>query len=250
MQRVLVFTATGAFRHAHLGPLLQPGKNPSLTEAHVAQNAMIRWGQEAGFQVDWTEDVTQMAAPAKLAPYEAVVFLSNSRSVLDDASQTALLHYVRAGGGFVAIHNALGAMNQWLWFRGLLGGANFYDHGPHRGGQVVTVDRKDASTQNLPQRWDFRDEWYNLVPFPTDVRVLARVDTSTFENGIAQGFNGHHGHSGNHPVSWRHDYDGGRAWITSLGHDPAAWEDKSGLVGQESFKEHVIGGVLSAMRAR
>jgi type 1 glutamine amidotransferase len=248
--RVLVLTATGSSRHAHLGPLLPAGMNPPLTSAHVAQNAVVRWGQEHGFEVDWTEDVRQLDAPAKLAPYDAVMFLSNSRTMLDDASQTALLQYVRSGGGFVAIHNTLGAMYHWPWFQGLLGGANFYDHGPHRDGQVVTVDRRDASTRDLPRRWDFRDEWYNLEPFPTQVRVLAEVDTGSFENDSDVGFNGHPGHAGDHPVSWCQYYDGGRAWVTSLGHDSAAWTEDSTLVGAESFETHVVGGILSAAGAR
>ena len=248
--RVLVFTATGVSRHAHLGPLLPAGMNPPLTDAHVAQNAVIRWGQEYGFEVDWTEDVRQLDSPARLAPYDAVVFVSNSRTMLDDASQTALLQYVRSGGGFVAIHNTLGAMYHWPWFQGLLGGANFYDHGPHRDGQVLTVDRRDTSTRDLPRRWDFRDEWYNLEPFPTGVRFLAEVDTDTFENNSGVGFNGHPGHAGNHPVSWCQYYDGGRAWVTSLGHDPAAWTEDSTLEGAESFKTHVVGGILSAAGAQ
>ncbi|WP_369372276.1 ThuA domain-containing protein [Promicromonospora sp. Populi] len=246
--RVLVFTATGVSRHAHLGPLLPAGMNPPLTSAHVAQNAVIRWGQEYGFEVDWTEDVRQLDAPAKLAPYDAVVFLSNSRTMLDDASQTALLQYVRSGGGFVAIHNTLGAMYHWPWFQGLLGGANFYDHGPHRDGEVVTISRRDASTRDLPRRWDFRDEWYNLEPFPTGVRFLAEVNTDTI--GDAPGFNGHPGHEGDHPVSWCQYYDGGRAWITSLGHDPAAWTEDSTLEGAGSFETHVVGGILSAAGAQ
>ncbi|MEU4387535.1 ThuA domain-containing protein [Promicromonospora sp. NPDC023805] len=246
--RVLVLTATGSSRHAHLGPLLPAGMNPPLTSTHVAQNAVIRWGQEHGFDVDWTEDVRQLDAPAKLAPYDAVVFLSNSRTMLDDASQTALLQYVRSGGGFVAIHNTLGAMYHWPWFQGLLGGANFYDHGPHRDGQVVTVDRRDASTRDLPRRWDFRDEWYHLEPFPTGVRFLAEVDTATI--GDHTGFNGHPGHLDDHPVSWCQYYDGGRAWVTTLGHDPAAWTEDSALAGAESFETHVVGGILSAAGAR
>jgi type 1 glutamine amidotransferase len=248
--RVLVFTATGVSRHAHLGPLLPAGKNPPLTDAHIAQNAVIRWGQEYGFEVDWTEDVRQLDTPSRLAPYDAVVFLSNSRTMLDDASQTALLQYVRSGGGFVAIHNTLGAMYHWPWFQGLLGGANFYDHGPHRDGQVVTIDRRDASTRGLPPRWDFRDEWYNLEPFPTGVRFLAEVDTATFENNSGTGFNGHPGHAGDHPVSWCQYYDGGRAWVTTLGHDPAAWTDGSALPGAGSFETHVVGGILSAAGAQ
>ena len=246
--RVLVFTATGVSRHAHLGPLLPAGMNPPLTSAHVAQNAVVRWGQEHGFEVDWTEDVRRLDAPARLAPYDAVVFLSNSRTMLDDASQTALLQYVRSGGGFVAIHNTLGAMYHWPWFQGLLGGANFYDHGPHRDGQVVTIDRRDASTRDLPPRWDFRDEWYNLEPFPTGVRLLAEVDTTTI--GDHAGFNGHPGHAGDHPVSWCQYYDGGRAWVTTLGHDSAAWTEDSTLPGAGSFEKHVVGGILSAAGAR
>lgn len=242
--RVLVLTATGSSRHAHLGPLLPAGMNPPLTSAHVAQNAVVRWGQEHGFEVDWTEDVRQLDAPAKLTPYDAVVFLSNSRTMLDDASQTALLQYVRSGGGFVAIHNTLGAMYHWPWFQGLLGGANFYDHGPHRDGQVVTTNRRDASTRDLPRRWDFRDEWYHLEPFPTGVRFLAEVDTATI--GDHTGFNGHPGHPGDHPVSWCQYYNGGRAWVTTLGHDPAAWTEDSALAGAESFETHVVGGILSA----
>ena len=61
-----------------------------------------------------------------------------------------------------------------------MGGANYYDHGPHRAGDVVIVDRKDASTRGLPARFAFKDEWYNLAPFPTDVRFLATVDEKSW----------------------------------------------------------------------
>ncbi|GGM34185.1 ThuA domain-containing protein [Promicromonospora citrea] len=246
--RVLVLTATGSSRHAHLGPLLPPGMNPPLTEEHVAQNAVVRWGREHGFEVDWTEDVRELDSPGRLAPYDAVVFLSTSRTMLDDAAQTSLLQYVRSGGGFVAIHNTLGAMYHWPWFQGLLGGTHFYDHGPHRDGQVVTTDRRDTSTRELPRRWDFRDEWYHLEPFPTRVRFLAEVDTRTIGSG--PGFNGHPGHPGEHPVSWCQYYDGGRAWVTSLGHDPEAWSEDSALPGADAFERHVVGGILGAAGER
>jgi type 1 glutamine amidotransferase len=113
---------------------------------------------------------------------------------------------------------------------------------------VVTLDRRDASTRDLPRRWDFRDEWYHLEPFPTGVRFLAEVDTATI--GDHTGFNGHPGHAGDHPVSWCQYYDGGRAWVTTLGHDPAAWTEDPALAGAESFETHVVGGILSAAGAR
>ena len=245
--RVLVFTATGTSRHAHLGPLLGPGMNPQLTTANAAQNAVIQWGQEFGFSVDWTEDVSQLT-PARLRTYDSVVFLSNSRTMLDDPAQTALMQYIRSGGGFVGIHNTLGAMYHWPWFQGLLGGTHFYDHGAHQDGKVVVLNNKDVSTKNLPRSFDFKDEWYNLEPFPTSVRFLAAVEEKTMLRGTT-GSNGHPGHGTFHPVTWCQYYDGGRSWVTSLGHDNAAWNDTT-LVGDTFFKEHVVNGILSTMGAK
>jgi type 1 glutamine amidotransferase len=242
--RILVYSRTGVSRHEHLGPLLGPGLNPPLGPANVAQRALVRWAAERGVQADWTEDVTTLDTPAKLLRYDGVVFLSTSRDILDDAAQTSVMQYMRAGGGFVSIHNTLGAEYNWPYFQGLLGGTNFYDHGPHRDGVVRTVDSRDVSTRGLPREWAFKDEFYNLEPFPTSVRELAALKPGSA--GDPRGFNGHPGHPKNHPLSWCQYYDGGRSWVTSLGHDPANYTDAP-LPGKESFKAHVMGGILSAI---
>lgn len=245
IDRILVLSATGVSRHAHLGPKLAGGLNPALADTNVAQKAMVRWAGELDIAVDWTEDVAQLDSPGKLLRYDAVVFLSNSRDILDDAAQTSLMQYVRAGGGFVAIHNTLGAEYHWPYFQGLLGGANFYDHGPSRSGVVEKTSEEDASVVSLPERFELKDEFYNLVPFPSKVRVLAEVDTETLANG-GKGFNGHPGHPGDHPVSWCQYYDGGRSWVTSLGHEVGLWQESTEPQAV-NFKKHVVGGLLSAM---
>src|SRR5262245_14308127 len=190
--RILIYSRTGVSRHDHLGPLLGPGLDPPLAEANAAQKALVRWAAEEGIQADWTEDVAELDSPAKLLRYDGVVFLSTSRDILDDAAQTSLMQYMRAGGGFVSIHNTLGTEYNWPYFQGLLGGTNFYDHGPLRDGVVQTVDRGDASTAGLPSEWAFRDEFYNLEPFPTRVRELALLKPGSA--GDTRGFNGHPGH--------------------------------------------------------
>jgi type 1 glutamine amidotransferase len=243
--RVLVYSRTAGPRHAHLGPALPAGLNPPLTPAHAAQSALVKLGAEHDFAVDWTEDVTQLSSPARLFRYNAVVFMSTTRDTLDDPAQTALRQYVRGGGGFVGIHNAFGTEYNWEWYEGLLGGANYYDHGRNQPGTVVTTSRRDASTAGLPARWDFADEWYNLVPFPSDVRILAKVDESTLPEGPTGG-SGHPGHGRNHPVSWCQYYDGGRSWVTTLGHAVEAWTDTP-MPGDEYFLGHVRGGIESAM---
>ena len=138
------------------------------------------------------------------------MFLSSNRDTLDDTAQTTLMQYIRGGGGFVGIHNAFGAEYHWPYYEGLLGGANFYNHGPNRDGTVETINNRDVSTSFMPETWAFKDEWYNLTPYPSFVNVLLEVDKATSEATPA-------GHGESHPVSWCQYYDGGRAWLTTSG---------------------------------
>jgi len=246
--RVLVYSRTAGPRHANLGPALAPGMNPPLSAANAAQSAIVRLGQENGWTTDWTEDVTQLSSAGRLLGYNVVVFLSTTRDTLDDAAQTALRQYIRGGGGFVGIHNAFGTEYNWPWYEGLLGGANFYDHGPYQPGTVKTVDRHDASTKDLPAKWTFADEWYNLAPFPSEVRILAEVDESTLARGVRGGM-GHPGHGAHHPIAWCQYYDGGRAWVTTLGHDAAAFATPPTAEGAANFQKLIVGGIRSAAGA-
>ena len=260
--RVLLYTHTAGPRHAALGKPLEGGLNPPLGPDNVAQKEMLRLAAENGWTLDYTEDPKQMTS---LNSYNAVVFLSTSRDNLDDNGKTALRQYMRAGGGFVGIHNAFGTLYNWPWYEGLLGGTNYYDHGPYRPGDVVVVDSKDSSTSQLPAKWKFRDEWYNLVPFPSQVRFLATVDEESLGEPVRQprpvagaappGFpprlpsvvGRHPGHGTFHPVTWCQYYDGGRAWLTTLGHDAKAFQRNSDLPGADEFQKMVVGGIKSVM---
>ena len=258
--KVLLYTRTAGPRHANLGPALAAGLNPPLGAGNVLQNAIIAWMAEQGVTVDWTEDVTRLA---NLNQYKAVIFASTSRdnlfkhgtavsataavntttSAYLDAAKVALRQYIRAGGGFVGIHNAFGTEYNWPWYEGLLGNANYYDHGANQEGDVVIVAKSDSSINGLPKRWGFKDEWYNLVPFPTAVKFLANVD----ENTLATKRSVHPGHGDFHPVAWCQYYDGGRSWVTTLGHDGQAFTDGSSFPGQAQFKMLIVNGILSAM---
>jgi type 1 glutamine amidotransferase len=270
--RVLLFTRTAGPRHANLGPALPPGLNPPLAAGNVVQNGMLKLAADNGWKLDYTEDVSQMT---NLSGYNAVIFFSTSRDNLDDGAKTALRQYIRAGGGFVGIHNAFGTLYNWPYYEGLLGGANFYDHGPNRPGEVVTVDRKDASTKALPARWKLTDEWYNLVPFPTRVRFLATVDEKSWTpvteregpppgpppgaggppGGPPGGFQRpryasvvgrNPGHGDFHPVTWCQYYDGGKSWVTTLGHDAKLFTDPT-FPGAAEFQAMIVGGIKSVM---
>lgn len=258
--RVLIYTRTAGPRHANLGTRLAAGMNPPLNANNTLIAGLKSWLEAEGIVVDYTEDVTQLSS---LNKYKAVIFGSNSRDALFahgravdpalavntatsaylDSAKVNLRQYMRAGGGFVAIHNAFGTEYNWPWYEGLLGNANYYDHGANQEGTVQMVSSNDSSTAGLPVRWPFKDEWYNLVPFPTNVKFLAVVD----ENTLATKRTTHPGHGRFHPVSWCQYYDGGRAWMTTLGHDAAAFNDGSGFPGQAQFKMHLVNGIKSAM---
>jgi len=257
--KVLIYTRTAGPRHANLGPRLAAGLNPPLTASHVVQNALIRWLAAKGVGADWTEDVTRIT---NLHQYKAVIFASTSRDTLFahgraidpafavntatsahlDSAKTALRQYMRAGGGFVGIHNAFGTEYNWPYYEGLLGNANYYDHGANQDGTAVVV-AQDSSTAGLPARWPFKDEWYNLRPFPTKVKFLVNVD----ENSLATRRELHPGHGKFHPVAWCQYYDGGRVWVTTLGHDGQAFTEGSGFPGQAQFQSMITNGILSAM---
>src|SRR5262245_42251400 len=49
--KILVYSRTAGPRHANLGPALGTGMNPALSDANVAQKALVTMGAEHGFGV-------------------------------------------------------------------------------------------------------------------------------------------------------------------------------------------------------
>lgn len=247
--RVLVYSRTAGPRHANLGTPMAAGLNPPMSEDNVMQAGLKRMLEEAGIQVDWTEDVTVLAG--RINNYKTVIFASSNRDTLwneavttgNDAARTALRNYMRRGGGFVGLHNAFGAEYNWPYYEGLLGNANFYNHGPYRDGTVQVLE-SDPSTEGLPQSFAFKDEWYNLEPFPTNVKFLLKVDTSTLNPLTAAP---HPGHKDFHPLAWCQYYDGGRAWLSTLGHAGDHFTANSTAAGAAAFQKMVVQAVKSTM---
>jgi type 1 glutamine amidotransferase len=288
--RVLVYTRTAGPRHASLGSAMPVGVTvqsdtdctfdanggvvscTGLVANNNTQKDMIRLLRKEGIIVDATETVTNLS---NLNQYSAVVFFSNSRDTLWDhgravnpslavstttsayldQAKVALRQYMRAGGGFVAIHNGFGTEYNWPYYEGLLGNANYYDHGNFQNGtfQIVGNDASTAGVGPDGTRVAFMDEWYNLVPYPTNVKFLAAVDEST----LATKRSVHPGFPSFHPVSWCHYYNGGRAWLTTLGHDvrdthdltdPLAQPGGSQFIpGAAQFQSLIVNGIKSAM---
>ncbi|HEX6447356.1 MAG TPA: ThuA domain-containing protein [Streptosporangiales bacterium] len=211
--RVLVFSKTTGFRHDSI-------------PAGVA--AIEKLGQEHGFAVDATEDATRFT-DANLAQYDTVVFLSTTGDPLDQpAEKAAFQRYIEDGGGFVGIHAAADSGYDWAWYGGLVG-AYFKSHPAQQYATVKVAGQGTAATANLPKRWTRWDEWYNYRSDPrADVRVLASLDESSYDPGPDA--------MGDHPISWCHRYDGGKAFYTGMGHTIDSYSEPL-------FLDHVLGGI-------
>ena len=215
--RILVFSKTSGYYHESI---------PSGVAA------VQKLGAENGFQVDTTKNSSTFNEN-DLRKYSAVVFLSTTLDVLNDEQQRAMESYIRGGGGFVGVHAAADTEYDWPWYNKLVG-AYFKSHpnNPNVRKAVVTViDKNHPATDELPDRWERSDEWYNYKDINPDLKVLAKLDETSYEGGE---------NGDNHPIIWYHDYDGGRAFYTGGGHTKESFEDPV-------FLKHLLGGIEYAM---
>ena len=194
--------------------------------------AIQKLGSENGFQVDTTKDASKFTLP-NLRKYKAIVFLSTTQDVLDSEQERAMETYIKSGGGFVGVHAAADTEYNWPWYNKLVG-AYFKSHpnNPNvRNATINVTDKSHPSTKDLPEKWERSDEWYNYKNINPDLKVLAKLDETSYEGGE---------NGDNHPIIWYHEYDGGRAFYTGGGHTKESFQDPV-------FMKHLLGGIEYAM---
>ena len=215
--RVLVFTRHEGYSHRSI-------------PAAVA--AMHTLGARHGFTVLATDDPS-LFEDNVLRAFAAIILLNTTGNVFSDPQKAALERYVRAGGGVVGIHSALDTEPGWAWYHRLLG-ADFAGHPAIQHARLTVFPAPDGLNPPLPQPWERTDEWYNYRALPDDVNVLVSVDEGSYRGGQM-------GRS--HPVAWYHEFDGGRAWYTAMGHTTCSFSERA-------FLDHVLSGILYAARSR
>ncbi|WP_187261242.1 ThuA domain-containing protein [Pontibacter beigongshangensis] len=211
--RLLVFSKTTGFKHASIA---------------AGSAALLKLGQQNGYQVDTTTNAAYFHEDS-LGRYAAVVFLNTTGDVLDQYQEADFERYIQAGGGFVGIHAASDTEYDWEWY-GAMAGGYFESHPSVQEAVLQVANKKHPATAHLPDVWKTTDEWYNFKNLNKEVQVLLTLDETSYEGGK----NGAH-----HPIAWYHDYDGGRAFYTGLGHTEEAYQDTV-------FLQHLLGGIRYA----
>lgn len=217
---VLIFSKTNGWRHDSI-------------EAGVEAIQLL--GDEHGFSVVHTEDSNYFSTE-NLSQYDAVIFLNTTLTVFEPPHREAFMTYIQSGGGFVGIHSASDTEYDWQWYGDLVG-AYFTSHpnNPNVRNAVINVENHDhPSTAHLGDTLEREDEWYNFGYINTNTTVLLTLDTNSYEGSE---------HPGDHPISWYHNYDGGRSFYTGLGHTKESFQE-------ENFLRHLLGGIQYAMGSR
>jgi cytochrome c len=213
-KRILVFSKTAAFRHESI---------------EAGKAALLKLGAANQFLVDTTEDASLFTEDI-LKQYAAVVFLNTTGDVLDDPQQADFERYIQAGGGYVGIHSATDTEYDWPWYN-KLAGAYFNGHPDIQPAELHVLSHSHPATESMDSVWQKTEEWYNFKDMNDEVSVLLEIDEGSYEGGT---------HGNHHPMSWYHEYDGGRAFYTAIGHLSETFEDPV-------YLKHLLGGIQYAM---
>ena len=218
--KILVFSKTRGYHHQ------------SIAAGNVA---IQKLGAENNFDVDTTADASKFTA-GNLKQYAAIVFLSTtglSTQLFTEDEKSALKQYIENGGGYMGIHAATDCCYDWQWY-GDLSGAYFKGHPSQQEAVLDVVDSTNIATSFLPRRWKRKDEWYSFKWMAPDLHVLIKIDESSYDqqkDALKMG---------NHPMAWYHEFDGGRAFYTELGHTDESFSDPL-------YLRHILGGIEYAM---
>lgn len=214
--KVLVFSKTAGYHHNSIA---------------VGNIAIQKLGTENNFEVDTTTDADKFNFK-NLKQYKAVIFLSTTGDVLNETQQAAFEKYIQSGGGFMGIHAATDCEYNWPWYGNLVG-AYFLAHPAQQEATLNIVDQNNISTKNLPNPWKRKDEWYSFKWVASGLHELITIDENSYDLGKIAPMK-------HHPMAWYHEYDGGRAFYTELGHTDESFADSL-------YLGHILGGIEYAM---
>lgn len=220
-KRILLFSHSTGYRHASI----EPG---------VA--AIKALGAREAFVIVASED-PDMFAGDKLKGFDAIILLSTSTDPKKPESEwfvgprrEALQQFVHRGGGIVGIHAASDSHYHWPWYGKMIGG-HFARHPKGTPtGTIKIVDPKHPGNKGLPATERRTDEWYYFDDYNPEAHVLVTLDPQSIgEQDVNP-----------NPVSWAHEFEGGRVFYTAMGHTAESF-------AEPDFLRHLANGLKWAM---
>ena len=222
--RVLLFTRTAGFHH---------------TSIHEGVEGVRKLAERHAFAVDWQESPS-VFNDKQLERYDVVIFLNTTGDVLNDEQQAAFEKFIRSGKGWVGVHAAADTEYDWDWYT-KMAGMMFKIHPQQQTAYLDVVNSNFPGLERFPKRMLWTDEWYEYQkPYKSDdLTFLIGVDEKSYDPRTKWGENVGEGMGDFHPIAWYHNYDGGRAFYTGLGHIGLIYSD-------QTFLDHLYGGIYWA----
>ena len=170
-------------------------------------------GNKNNFNV-YHSDNSSVITYKNLKEIKTIIFLNTTEEILNDVEQKVMESFIKSGKGFVGVHAAADTEYNWQWY-GKLVGAYYRNHPEVMNGKILTINHK--ITNHLDSEWEIEDEWYNFDYVNYDINILLNLDEDSYIGGE---------HPDYHPITWYHEYDGGRSFYTGLGHTKEVYDDE------------------------
>jgi len=178
-----------------------------------------------------------------LEQFQVVIFLNTTGDIFDSAQQKVMERFIESGKGYVGIHSASDTEYGWDWYTKLVG-RMFHIHPVIQTARLNVLDTSFPGLQGFEGNKLWTDEWYQFGPEKiAGLNYILAVDESSYNPKADWGTKKGEGMGKFHPIAWYHNYDGGRAFYTALGHMPSDFSDPA-------FLNHVYAGIFWAATGR
>jgi hypothetical protein len=221
--KVLLITTTRGWHHESV---------------HYGVLALEQMAIKNSFSLTLFEDPNSFT-DKNLEQYQAVIFLNTTGDIFDSAQQKVMERFIRSGKGFVGIHSASDTEYDWDWYNKLVG-RMFKIHPAVQTAKLKVLEASFPGLEGLSTGKLWTDEWYEFGAEKTNgLNYVLGVDESSYNPKVQWGEKKGEGMGQLHPIAWYHNFDGGRAFYTALGHMPSDYSDPA-------FLNHVYAGILWA----
>ena len=176
------------------------------------------------FDVQWHQEGVAIT-DAYLEKFQVIIFLNTTGDIFKPDEQKAIEKFIQSGKGYAGIHSASDTEYDWPWYTKLVG-RMFHIHPVIQTAKLKLTENKFPGLEGFNNMQLWTDEWYEFSgETVNNLNYILAVDETTYNPNANWGAKKGSGMGSFHPISWYHDYDGGRSFYTALGHMPADYTD-------------------------